>query len=57
MPRKQNAATPCQGIQKVSELLENADAQLTEAFEDVKSRVRNVIIEKGGERYLSDNNH
>ena len=42
-------------LEKVSELLENADAQLTEAFEDVKSRVRNVIIEKGGERYLSDN--
>ena len=42
-------------LEKVSELLESADAQLTAAFEDVKSRVRNVIIEKGGERYLSDN--
>lgn len=44
-------------LEKVSELLESADAQLTEAFEDVKSRVRNTIIEKGGKRYLSDNNH
>lgn len=40
-------------LEKAEELLKNADAQLEEAFEDVKARVREAVIRKGGEKYLS----
>lgn len=35
-------------LKKAEELLEDADAQLEEAFEDVKARVRDAIVKNGG---------
>ena len=39
-------------LKKAEELLEDADAQLEEAFGDVKERVREAIIKNGGEKCL-----